>query len=339
MLSWPPSRRALVGVLAVVLLVGVAGVALAGRRGTEAQARETAERYLRVLADESADPSELDELLAPTDADEWALAGALLAEASSRISDVTLGDSREVSTARSTVPSDLVFDGFEEFEVRYHLAGERHRATITLGRSRGGSGGEASRWLVVTPLAGSVDWNGATWLSTPLDVTVGDVPVTVPGQTTYEPAGLRLHPAVYPARGGIAPWFASPPEQVVVVAGSAVSPAPALRPAATEEGVAALTQAALAAFDRCEDGTAYCPIADLVYPAGDDRLPEGWWHGFTTTPTVTVDGTTVRLADGAFRYLSPSGPRTVRFTGSTQVTIDPDRRPAVADRWRIERQP
>lgn len=339
MLPWSPSRRVLVGVLAVVLLVGVAGVVLASRRGTEGQARETAERYLRVLADETADPTGLDELLAPTGADEWALAGALLDEATSRISDVTLGESREVSTARTTVPSDLVFDGFREFEVRYRLAGERHRATITLGRSRGGSGTSASRWLVVAPLAGSVDWNGATWLSTPLDVTVGDVAVTVPGRTTYEPAGLRLHPAVYPVRGSIAPWFVSPATQVVVAAGSAVLPAPGLQPTATDEGVAALTQAALSAFDRCEEGTAYCPVADLVYPEGNDPLPEDWWRGLTSPPTVTVDATTVRLADGVFRYLSPDGPRTVRFSGSAKVTIDSDRRPAVAVPWRVERQP
>lgn len=334
-----PSRRVLVGAIAVALVVGVAVVFLASRRGTEAQARETAQRYLRVLADETADPTELDDLLAPTDAVEWALAGALLTEATSRISDVVLGESREVSTPRTTVPTDLVFDGFRQYEVRYRLAGEGHRDTIILGRSRGGSGTDASRWLVVTPLAGSVDWNSALWLSTPLDVTIGEVAVTAPGRTTYTPATHWLHPAVYPARGGIDPWFASEPEDVIVAAGSATAPSPDFHPSATELGVAALTKQALVAFDRCREGTAFCPIAPLVYPAGDARLPDGWWRGFTSPPRIEVDGTTVRVADAEFRYRSPTGPRTVRFTGSTWVRFAPDRQPALAVPWQVERQP
>lgn len=334
-------RWALVGV-AVALAVLVAGIVIAtvrAGRDDDADARSAAERYLGVLADDGQDPRDLADLLALADTEALDRADALLATARERITDVSLGDSRETSTARTPggLASDLAFDRFEQVEVRYRLAGERHRATITMGLPSDDSG---RGWLVVVPLSGQVDWNAAAWGAAPLDLTVGDVAVTEPERTTYEPDAQLVHPAVYPVRASVGPYFASPETDLPVAAGARTTPLPSFDLAPTSEGTAAITEATLAAFDRCRRGTAYCPVADLVYPAGDSPLPDGWWQGFTTEPTVTVDGTSITLVGGEFRYSSPSGPRTVRFSGTGAVAIDPATgEPGLAAPLTIERQP
>jgi hypothetical protein len=317
MLPWTSSRRALVGALAAALLAGVVAVVVLTGRDGDAAARATAERYLRVLSDGSRDPAELDGLLAIRDEVALERADTLLAQARERISDVSLGESRESSTARSSsrLANDLAFDRFESFEVRYRVAGERHRATITLGLPRNDTG-----WLVVTPLSGEVDWNAAAWGTAQLDLTVGEIAVTEPGRTTYEPDAQLVHPGVYPVRASVGEYFVSPETDLAVAAGSKPAPLPRFDLAATAEGTATMTRQTLAAFEPCSRGTAYCPAAALV---DDDPLPAGWWHGFATEPTVTVDGTTITLSDGAFRYASASGVRTVRFGGTGQVTVDP----------------
>ena len=309
--SWRPLLIA--GAAVAALVVGVVVfVALSGR-GDDPSARAAAEHYLDVLSDDSQDPAALADLVSVGDADALDRADSLLAAARERIGDVTLGESREVSTARTT--SEVAFDRFEQLEVRYHLAGQRHRATITLGLPRDGTG-----WLVVTPLTGEVDWNAAAWGTAQLDLVVGDVAVTDPARTTYEPDAQLVHPGVYPVRAGVGPYFSSPETELAVAAGPKPTPLPAFDLTATAEGTATITQQVLAAFEPCTRGTASCPATTLV---DDDPLPAGWWRGLAAEPTVAVDGTTITLSDGAFRYQSAAGLRTVRFDGTGRVTVDP----------------
>jgi hypothetical protein len=303
--------------VAVVLVAGVVSFAvLAGRDDSAAAARDVAERYLDVLSDDGRDPGELADLVSVGDRAALQRADTLLAAARERISDVTLGESREVSTARTT--GELSFDRFEQFEVRYQLAGERHRASITLGQPRSDDG-----WLVVTPLTGEVDWNSASWGTAQLDLVVDDVAVTEAGRTTYEPDAQLVHPAVYPVRASVGPYYTSSVTELTVAAGPKVTPLPQFDLEPTAEGTAAITHQTLAAFEPCTRGTAYCPAAGLIPPADDSPVPEGWWRGFVVEPTVTVDGTAITLRDGEFRYASAAGVRTQRFSGTGQVTIDP----------------
>ncbi|GAA3529467.1 hypothetical protein [Nocardioides daeguensis] len=326
------SRRAsLVGIAAVAALLagGVAAFAVVSGDDDEAGARSAAQRYLRILSDDGRDPDDLTELVAVGDPEALDRADTLLAQARERISDVSLGESREISTAETS--SDVVFDRFERVEVRYRLAGERHRSAITLGLPRTGTDGG---WLVVTPLSGEVDWNAASWGTAQLDVEVGDVAVTEPGRTTYEPDAQLVHPGVYPVRASVGPYLTSPATDLVVATGS--TPLPTFDLAPTADGTAAITEQVLAAFEPCTRGTAYCPATTLV---DDDPLPEGWWHGFTTEPTVTVEGTTITLRDGAFRYASAAGERTVRFDGTGRMVVDPATgEPGVAVPLELERR-
>ncbi len=315
-------------VAVVVVAVLVTFVVLAGR--DDSAARDAAERYLDVLSDDSQDPAALADLVSVGDPSALERADALLAAASERISDVTLGDSREVTTARTT--SDVAFDRFEQVEVRYRLAGERHRATITLGLPRSGSDDD---WRVVTPLAGEVDWNSASWGSAQLDLSVGDIAVTEPGRSTYEPDAQLVHPGVYPVRASVGPYFGSDETDLAVAAGTRTTPLPEFRLAPTAEGTAVIAEQVRAAFEPCARGTASCPATALV---DDDELPTGWWHGLVRDPSVAIDGSTITLRDGAFRYASTGGERTVRFSGTGQVTLDPGTgEPGVAVPLHLER--
>lgn len=329
------SRRAALVVVAVVAALLAGGIAafavVSAGDGDEGGARSVAQRYLRVLSDEGRDPGDLVDLLALGDTDALERANTLLAQARERISDVSLGESREISTADTS--SEVVFDRFERVEVRYRLAGERHRSTITLGLPRTGAD---DGWLVVTPLSGEVDWNAASWGTAQLDVVVGDVAVTEPGRATYEPDAQLVHPGVYPVRASVGPYFTSPETDLAVAAGPTATPLPVFDLAPTAEGTAAITEQVLAAFEPCTRGTAYCPATALV---DDDPLPEGWWHGFATEPTVSVEGTTITLREGAFRYASGAEERTVRFDGTGRVVVDPATgEPGVAVPLELERR-
>ncbi len=319
-------RRSLLAAVTVLLIGGtVTVVALLAGRDDDRAARLAAEHYLEVLTDEAKAPSDLLDLVSTDDPAGLERANTLLSASVERISDVDLGPSREVRTARST--STRRFDEYAEFEVTYSLAGEARRGTITLGLPRSA---EDDGWLVVTPLAGAVDWGTATWGSTLLDLTVGDVEVTEPGRTSYEPDAQLVHPAVYPVRASVGPYFRSGVSDLAVAADTKPMPVPSLHLEPTAKGTAAIEKRVRAAFRPCSRGTAYCPVLDLVEPRDDD-LPAGWWRGLTTAPTVSVDGVDVTLRRGAFRYLSPTGVRSVAFDGTATVTIDPvTRRPGVA---------
>lgn len=323
--------------VAVLLIAGATTYFALSTRGDSA-ARDAAERYLQVLSNDGQDPVALVDLVSVEDPSALERANALLAASKERISEVSLGPSQEITTPRTAqgkppeaatahAASDVRFDRFERFEVSYRLAGDQHRATITLGLPRSGAD---DGWLVVMPLAGEVDWNSATWGIAPLDVAVGDVALTEVGRTTYEPDAQFVHPAVYPVRASVGPYFNSPETDLTVDTDTHPTPLPEFDLAPTAAGTAAITEEVRAAFKPCGRGTAYCPVIHLTEPRDDD-LPEGWWRGLVVEPTVAVDGTAVTLRGGQFRYLGPAGLLTVAFDGATTVTIDPTTgRPGVA---------
>lgn len=324
----PARRRAalIAAAVAVLVIAGLATVVALRDRDDPGSARSVAERYLELLSDETRDPEELEDLVSTGDSEALERAGALLASARARISDPTLGEAEELDTADGTsalsAEDDVRFDRFERFEVTYRLGGEQHSATITLGLPSAGSDED---WRVVRPLSGEVDWNSATWGQTPLDLRVGDVEVTDPDRTSYEPDAQFVHPGIYPVAASIGRWYSAAEVDLTVPAEGQVTPVPELDLDPTPAGRAAITERVLSAFEPCGRGTAYCPVLDLVQPRNGD-LPQGWWRGLTTDPTVTVDGVDVTLRNGEFRYLSPTGQQVVTFDGSTSVRIAPGTR-------------
>lgn len=331
----PALRARALGLPITLLVLGVLVALLAScsdPASDDGAARDAADRYLTMLSDPDADPAELATLVATGEAAALDRAADLLSRATERISDVSIGDAHSASTATTT--SDIIFDRFEEFDVDYELAGEQHEATIALGLPRDGDG-----WLVVTPLAGSVDWSAAAWGTTLLDVVVDDVEVTEPGRTTRDPEVTFLHPAVYPVSAHVGSYFDSAGVDLAVTADGSTTALPAFTMTPTVEGTSAVTRAALTAFDPCRSGTASCPALQVMPGTAD--LPTGWWGGLVTEPTVTIEGTRVLLDDGSFRVTTADGvQRSVGFTGSTSLTIDPTTRvPGVALPLDLERAP
>lgn len=321
-----PARRRtalIAAAVAVLVIAGLASVVAIRDRDDSDSARSVAKRYLELLSDETQDLEELEDLISTGDPAALERAGALLASARLRISEPTLGEAEEVDTARrpSTLSTneDVLFDRFERFEVTYKLGGEQHSATITLGLP---SSGTDEDWRVVTPLSGKVDWNSATWGQTLLDLRIGDVEATDPDRTSYEPDAQFVHPGTYPVEASIGRWYSAAEVDMTVPAGEEVTPVPEFNLDPTPVGTAAITKRVLSAFEPCERGTAYCPVLDLVQPRNGD-LPQGWWRGLTTDPTVAVSGVDVTLRNGEFGYLSPTGQQVVTFNGSTSVRITP----------------
>lgn len=328
-----PARRrvALVGGAVVVLVIaGLASVAALTSGDGDGSAQAVAERYLELLSDDTQDPAELDDLVSSGDPAALARAGTLLASARARISDPVLGEAEEVDTASTTNPlgtdDDARFDRFERYEVTYGLGGEQHSAMITLGLP---SSGTDEDWRIVTPLSGAVDWSSATWEQTLLDLRVGEVPVTDPDRTSYEPDVQFVHPGTYPVAAAIGRWYSAAEVDLTVPAEPGTTPVPEFDLAPTPAGRAAITQGVLTAFAPCARGTTYCPVLELVEPRNGD-LPRGWWQGLTEDPSVAIDGLDVALRDGEFAYLGSAGRRLVAFDGDTSVRFAPrTRRPGV----------
>lgn len=338
-----PARRrvTLAGAAAVVLvLAGLASVAaLRGGDGSgSGSGRTVAERYLELLSDDTQDPAELGDLVSSGDPAALARAGTLLASARARISDPVLGEAEEIETASTTNPlgtdDDARFERFERYEVTYRLGDEQHRATITVGLP---SSGTDEDWRIVTPLSGAVDWNSATWEQTVLDLRVGEVPVTDPDRTSYEPDVQFVHPGTYSVEAAIGRWYSAAAVDLTVPAEPETTPVPQFDLDPTPVGRAAITQGVLSAFAPCARGTTYCPVLDLVEPRDGD-LPRGWWRGLTEDPTVAVDGVDVALRDGEFAYLGPTGRELVAFDGATSVRFAPGtRRPGITVPLTLER--
>ncbi|MDO9456799.1 hypothetical protein [Nocardioides sp.] len=325
------SRPRVVVTVAVAALVAGAVTAVVVRRGEPGDAsREAATAYVDLVA--SADSDDLPRLwsMAVTE-DPAALrtAGDLLLAAEERVEVVSVGD---VETAPDVdVPFRVQLDDFRQVEVTYRLDGEERLWPVRLGRLTGSDGDEVDDWRVVGDI-GSIDW-AAIPSAIPTDYYVGGSrlvrrPLAGGSDSQVQP----LYPAVYRTQTRLGIFYSSQEERVAVLAGDPVGP-PQLRLAPTTTTETKVRQQVLADLESCRvPGRFTCPVDALVESRGVDSYGRGWWLGLTQVPTTTVDGDTVVLEGGAFRYRGPDGVRLLSFTGSGRIGIDgATREPAVFD--------
>lgn len=305
------SRRGVVAVLvATVLVVAALAVVLVVRARSSATdgAARVAQRYAELVASGAGD--EVDELARMTSGSTPALADAapLLAAADERIQVVGLDEPEVTGTDRA------------EVAVRYRLAGEEHTWTLRLGRDDDG-------WRVAAPMTGAIAWDEPALRNADSEIRLGGVvverrPRFIGGGDDVQP----LYPAGYAVEKRIAPYFAAPPAPVLVLPG-APTPEPELALRANDAARRVLAADLAAQADTCGTAEAFgkCPFYDIVATplAGGDPSAPGWWKGFAGRPTLTVDAVLDGVViEGAIRYATPGGVRTLQFTGAAEIGFD-----------------
>lgn len=116
------------------------------------------------------------------------------------------------------------------------------------------------------------------------------------------------------------------PVPVVVLPGEP-TPQPELVLRANDAARQVLAADLAAQAGTCGTAEAFgrCPFYDIVATpfAGGDPTAPGWWKGFAGPPTLTVDAALDGVAiEGAIRYATPEGVRTLRFTGYAGIGFD-----------------
>lgn len=325
-------RRRSSTVLAVLALLLGAAVSACGNGPSDDDAAKVANEYLSAISSGDADDlAHLPKIFpddTPIDLDR--AARLLTADTTTRIDHVIVGDPKESKTVSDTTGrsgTGLAFRKFETFPVTFSLDDHTVHNQVVVGLTT-----DDPRWLVVTPLDVATPWSrvevsgpgGARVAPESAHVRIGDVDLGSLADLTQNDS--LLHPGLYEASVEAGRYLAAKP--VDLAASSAEDPAPAdvtisLSPA----GVARLKKNAIAAFSRCDDGTAFCPVRDLVIPHLPEppaTKPSGWWKGLTKEPRMRVVGDTLRLRGGEFRYDTGHGIRTVRFEGTAPIVFGDD---------------
>ncbi|WP_418062502.1 hypothetical protein [Pimelobacter simplex] len=307
------TRRGVVAVfVATVLVVAALAVVLVVRARSSASdgAARVAQRYAELVASGAGD--ELDELARLTSEPTPALADAapLLAAADERIEVVGLGEPEVTGTDQA------------EVAVRYRLAGEEHTWTLRLGRDA-----DDDEWRVAAPMTGAIAWDEPALRNADSEIRLGGAvverrPRFIGGGDDVQP----LYPAGYAAEKQVAPYFAAAPVPVVVLPGEP-TPQPELVLRANDAARQVLAADLAAQAGTCGTAEAFgrCPFYDIVATpfAGGDPTAPGWWKGFAGRPTLTVDAALDGVAiEGAIRYATPGGVRTLRFTGDAEIGFD-----------------
>ncbi|WP_377323882.1 hypothetical protein ACFJIY_03960 [Pimelobacter simplex] len=204
--------------------------------------------------------------------------------------------------------------------MRYRLAGEEHTWTLRLGRDDDG-------WRVAAPMTGAIAWDEPALRNADSEIRLGGIVVERRPRFIGEGDDVQpLYPAGYAAEKRVAPYFAAAPVPVVVLPGEP-TPQPELVLRANDAARQVLAADLAAQADTCGTAEAFgrCPFYDIVATplAGGDPTAPGWWKGFAGRPTLTVgvalDGVAI---EGAIRYATPGGVRTLRFTADAQIGFD-----------------
>ncbi|MGN0062929.1 MAG: hypothetical protein ACI379_01700 [Nocardioides sp.] len=330
------SRRHLLVVALVVVLLGAVGATVLPRLTTARDAQAALETYVDLVATgEGEELVQLAEMSASDSPAAMRTAVELLDLATERIEVVSVGDVEPLDEVPDVAGSDEL-DSFVAASVRYRLDGQEHARRVVLGRLAG-ERGDHEEWRVVEGLVGSL---GDSVPEVPgillSDLFLGGVHVVrrPSYDASVEETEQPLFAAVYERQQRIDPWFTSSPTPLSVVAGEATPlPSVPLEPTKqTEERAVALTWRQ---FANCRpDYSITCPVS-LTVAIDHGVVSYDWWRGWERRPDVELHGDQIRVTGARLRMATPDGIVVLAFDGTATVGMGSTGRPVV-DRVRIK---
>jgi len=312
-----------------VAVCAVVGTLTTGCETKNSAAQAAARTYLRAVAGASKqDLVTLAELTATDDPGALRTAGDLLAGASSRIANVTVGSASsttEPADIADTVPYGLIYADFTRVDVGYRLAAKTYRGSVVLAHPKAEAGHDPASWRIVQPLTGSISWaNVEAGSDVGVDVYLDGIRIVRRLSTrmnTDTDTVQPLYPAVYKVQQRLDPYYASAVDPITVTRKDVPAPKQATLATATTRKL--LTKQVWAQFARCETDYVRCPVFDLVERRDPDIDVSGWWVGLAKKPKLKFsnDGQ-VTLTAGRLRYRDPEGTHELDFDASGEWELD-----------------